>query len=899
MRLLFFFCIFIHVTFFAIAQKKVLNYDASKGWPKLQLQLISNNGRFIAYSISSKNGENAEIVQATDGPWKMEFPVCKDIAFTSDSRLLIFINDNDSLGMLDLEKVEVRYFSQVSSFKLPTAGNCNWLGCLFKEPLGEFICLNLITGQERKYLNINDFSFENSGKVLVLQESDANDSVKRQSTVLINLMSGKLSTIDHNLEARDFLFDDRASQLAFLAKEPFPGQNTWVLKYYRFGMDSAVVIISRFTEGMNGGTIRGDISFNKEGDKIFFRISDMGTTKLDSVDVVIRNYKDEIFPEAGTGLPWAFTCINDASKVHRLDLNTDFVNYRLWIDQNGNGDYALVEGIPTGRVNPYKPNDQLRRNLYLVSTKSGCRKLINANCIIRAWFSLTGKYVIWYDREKNQWITYRVSDGLKRNITKEIPTKLFYERDNANELSYGEGIAGWLENDSAVLIYDRYDIWQVDPDGIKAPINITSGWGRKNDVRLRYMDFIDRPFEDFNTKHLEPLRPGDTMTLSAFNIFNKDNGFFSLVLGKDHTLRELTMGNDAYYFPFLGDSPDIDGIFNTKFPVKAKHANAYIVQRMNDNKYPNLFFTINFKDFRQLTGLEPQKNYYWYHTQLIHFRLPNGMHSAGILYKPENFNPRKKYPLIFYYYERNSDALHEYIFPELSDGLLNIPWFVSNGYLVFVPDIIYYKLGYPGDCAYQSVNASANLLCRMLWVNANRMGLQGHSFGGWETNYIVTHTNRFAAAAPSSGFCDAVALNSQFSGVRAGYFEAYQGRLAVSFWKNPQLYVRNSPIYNVDKVTTPLLILNNKNDQQVPFIQGEEWYNGLAHLQKKAWLLSYPDEQHTIDNERNQLDYSIRLSQFFDHFLKGTHPPKWLTADMHSLQGRNNSLELDSTGAEP
>jgi dipeptidyl aminopeptidase/acylaminoacyl peptidase len=212
----------------------------------------------------------------------------------------------------------------------------------------------------------------------------------------------------------------------------------------------------------------------------------------------------------------------------------------------------------------------------------------------------------------------------------------------------------------------------------------------------------------------------------------------------------------------------------------------------------------------------------------------------------------------------------------LSNGTLNVAWFVSNGYLVFVPDIRYYKHGFPGNCAFEAVNSAADVLSRLPFINAKQMGLQGHSFGGWETNYIVSLTNRFAAAASSGGACDLVSLNNEYNRGRSDYFESGQGRIAASLWKKPELYIHNSPIFKADKVNTPLLILHNRNDSSVPFMQANEWFNSLSHLQKRVWLLSYADEDHGLYSDKNKLDYSIRLAQFFDHFLEGAPEPAWM-----------------------
>ncbi len=347
-----------------------------------------------------------------------------------------------------------------------------------------------------------------------------------------------------------------------------------------------------------------------------------------------------------------------------------------------------------------------------------------------------------------------------------------------------------------------------------------------------------------------------------------------------------------YYYQSPRESA---GAFSPFVPLKAKFANKYIVERMSATEYPNLYVSDDLKEFRAVTALEPQKKFKWYSTELCHWRLPDNMTAAGVLYKPENFDPQKKYPVIFFYYERYSAALNNYIHPDLSTGVMNIPWFVSNGYLVFVPDI-YYIDGYPGRSALNSIVSAAHFLSKRSYLDSNHMGLHGHSFGGFETNYIVSRTAIFAAAATSDGESDLIGAY----GYASRYYEQGQGRMGATLWSSFDRYAENSSISRANKVTTPILILHNREDRIVPVAQGQEWYNDLSHAGKRVWMLSYNSEDHDIHKVVNQLDYSIRLSQFFNHFLKGAPPPKWMTKVVNSgVGGIESSLELDNSGGTP
>jgi len=427
-------------------------------------------------------------------------------------------------------------------------------------------------------------------------------------------------------------------------------------------------------------------------------------------------------------------------------------------------------------------------------------------------------------------------------------------------------MVGWLPFDKGLLIYDRYDIWQVDPSGLKSPINVTNSYGAKYKIRLRCINF-DRYFS-------EAVQYSDTLILTGLDEISKRSNFYKLSLHYQPVLTLLNKGTYTYFSIGVVSIPGINRPFD---PVKAKHSGTYLAKRMSATEFPNLCITTDFTSFKPITHLAPQKAYNWMTSELLHWKMLDGKMSDGVLYKPENFDATRKYPVIFHYYEKNAGALNWFIDDELPPGGINIPWYVSNGYLVFVPDI-HYKAGYPGESAYNSIVSAAKFLAQKTWVNAKKMGLQGHSFGGYQTNYVVTRTNLFAAAAPGAGPCNFTSMYSDRynDGSRAGFFEYGQGRIGVSLWQNPALYIENSPIFKADQVRTPLLLMHNIKDDAINFQQGLEWFNGLRRLGKKAWLLQYPDGRHALMKEEDQLDYSIRLSQFFGYYLKDKPAPDWM-----------------------
>ena len=321
----------------------------------------------------------------------------------------------------------------------------------------------------------------------------------------------------------------------------------------------------------------------------------------------------------------------------------------------------------------------------------------------------------------------------------------------------------------------------------------------------------------------------------------------------------------------------------------------------------NFEFTKDFKIFKPITDIHPEKEYNWMTSELVDWQMTDGNWSQGILYKPQNFDSSKKYPLIFDYYEKRSGELHKYIEPEFSIDRINIPYYVSNGYLIFVPDI-YYKQGHSGEGVVNSVVSAARFLSRLPYVDSTKLGLQGHSFGGWETNILITNSNIFKAACEASGVSDAVSSYGQIGYGEGAQYSRQAGEiyaqgspygLGITPWTAAQSYINRSPIFKIGQINTPLLIMHNDLDAAVPFAQGLEMYLGMRRAGKKSWLLEYPAETHGLFLRADAKDYTIRMKQFFDYYLKNAPPPKWMTEDSSDTSLLTNPYELDYSGKQP
>jgi dipeptidyl aminopeptidase/acylaminoacyl peptidase len=497
-------------------------------------------------------------------------------------------------------------------------------------------------------------------------------------------------------------------------------------------------------------------------------------------------------------------------------------------------------------------------DFYLVNTLTGTRKSITAKQRFNVSLSPNGKYAIYFDGK--DWYSYNVADGKISNLTQNLGAHFFNEDNDTPSTPGSYGVAGWTKDDRDLLLYDRYDIWQVSPDG-KGAKNLTDGLGRKQTTELRYVRLDPRE------RWIDPAKP---MLLRAENEETRDSGFYRDRV--DGGLPEkLVMGAKDF-----GN------------PTKAKDAEVMVLTAARFDQFPDLWVTgANFQNLKKVSNGDAQRDRFnWGTAELVSFKNVDGVPLKGILMKPENFDPQRKYPMIVYIYERLTQGLHSFRNPGPGTSI-NPTFYVSNGYLVFMPDIVY-TIGYPGQSALKCVLPGIQAVVDKGFVDEKAIGIQGHSWGGYQIAYMVTQTNRFRAAAPGALVSN---MTSAYSGIRWGtglprqfQYEQSQSRIGGSLWDYPLRYLENSPVFRADRVETPLLMIHNDEDDAVPWYQGIEYYLALRRLGKEVYMFSYNGEKHGLRKRINQKDYTHRLQEFFDHFLKGAQTTAWMEKGIPYLQ---------------
>jgi len=960
----------------AVAQKKPLTHAVYDGWQNINERYISNNGKYVVYTITPQEGDATLVIQAIDKSYRKEIPRGYAAEITGDNRFVICKikplfaatrearikkkkpdeMPKDSLAIVEIGKDSVLYIPRIKSYKTPEKGAGQWLAYLQEKALpvppviaqpdsttqlnnllhmadsltrvadslrhkaneakatglaalkapkkdakpkpgepveegAELVLRNLYTGEEKKFTLVSDYYFSKPGNAFIIETTRSNaDTLQKAAILWYNTASGKADTIFRGFNtAKNFAFDEAGAQLAFIAERDSSAKalpKFYKLYYYRMGTDSARMRVDRSTTGVRNGLTVSESSvpeFSQNGQKLFFGLmpirkpKDTTLVDFETARLDIWHYNDDYLQpqqlvQLNLELQRSYKAVLNGNDDKVIQLGAeDAENIILAGDKNA--DHVLATSTKGNRVES-QWQGYAKTTAYIISTIDGSRKLVKGKQ--RNFFTISpgGKYVIWYDPSQKNYFTYTVSTGVITNITKNIRVPLYDEEDDHPDEPLPHGIMAWHQDDKYVYIYDKYDVWQCDPEARRAPCNFTQD-GRSHKIIYRYtqLDKEEKFISDTQAVvfvELNEVSKQNGLKIHSMGHFFFDNGIRGPFQIGPQVIKAKNSNQFVYTKESFNQSPVLTALY-----IGTIEDSAYEVKTKTAGVYKDTLSEVD------LYATNPQqKEYNWLTCELVKWKMFDGKQSEGLLFKPENFDAGKKYPMILYFYEKNSDNLYKYRSPEPSASTINIPLFVSNGYLVFVPDI-YYKKGEPGESAYNSVVSAARYFSKKPWVDSTRMAIQGQSWGGYQVAYLITRTSMFAAAEAGAPVAN---MTSAYGGIRWGtginrqsQYEHTQSRIGYTLWQRPDLYIKNSPLFRADKITTPLLITHNDADGAVPWYQGIEFFTALRRLGKKVWMLQYNGEDHNLVERRNRKDLSIRLSQYFDHFLKGAPAPHWLT----------------------
>lgn len=475
-----------------------------------------------------------------------------------------------------------------------------------------------------------------------------------------------------------------------------------------------------------------------------------------------------------------------------------------------------------------------------------------------------GKYLLFV-QDDHYW-TVNTATRAVVNITKNVQTS-FIDRESDATIKQKPtfGVAGWTKNDESVILYDKFDLWQFAPDGTRAK-RLTDGVAEQ--IRHRYVRL------DPNEEWVETDKPA---YLSLYGVWSKKAGFARMQIGKP-VERLVWLDKRA-------------GVLS-----KAKEADvyAYTLEAYDDS--PDVFVGGSaLHEAKQLSNTNPfQSKYAWGRTELIEYKNERGDRLQGVLTYPANYEAGKKYPMVVYMYERLSDTLHRYVEPSERD-YYNFTAFSQEGYFVLRPDILFQPRE-PGRSVVDCVSAAINKAVAMGLVDARKVGAVGHSWGGFDASYLATHSDILAASVAGAAITNLVSNYGSHhfsSGIaETDHIETGQQRMEVPIYDDLQAYIRNSAVYNVHNMKTPLLLETGDNDGTVFWHQAVELYNIARRAKKDVVMLVYPGEDHGLSKKANQVDYHRRIRQWFAHYLKGEPAAPWITKGTSFLEREQELKQL-------
>ncbi|MGF1580743.1 MAG: prolyl oligopeptidase family serine peptidase [Gemmataceae bacterium] len=497
-------------------------------------------------------------------------------------------------------------------------------------------------------------------------------------------------------------------------------------------------------------------------------------------------------------------------------------------------------------------------DIYVLDVRSGKRKLALKKA---RWYngpSPDGTHLLFFQR--GHYHTYEILTGDVHNITKDVPTSFVNTEDDHNINQPPIRPIGWTKGGGSVLLYDNWDMWKVDRHG-DAGLNLTVD-GKEKGIR-----YSRRLRLDAEEKGIDLSK---SVYISAQNEWTKESGFVRLSGGAPGPNR------------LIWDKAIFGGL------QKAKKADVFVYTRQSDQDCANVFLT--HKDFqhpKKLTDANPQqKKFLWSSgVRLVTYTNSDGVKLQGALFLPANYQNGKKYPTILYMYEKLSRTAYMYQTPSYRG--FNRSIYTSNGYAVLMPDIVY-KVNDPGLSSVDCLKAALKAGIATGVIDPNRVGIHGHSWGGYQTAFMITQSNAFKAAVAGAPLTNLISMYSSIYWNRGianqPIFESSQGRFTGPYWQIPDAYMRNSPVYHAHKVTTPLLLLHNDKDGAVDWNQGIEYFNTLRRLRKPVIMLQYKGENHGVVKPENRRDYTVRMREFFDHHLKGRPAPEWMRQGITHLK---------------
>ncbi len=871
---------------------KSLTVDDLVAWKRITGQAISDDGKWVACKMEPWEGDATVELYDANGNKQFDVPKADNFLFSASSRYLVVSQTpgkalTDSLKVLKTKKDKMPMNSLVicsvsgtqetidslKSFKL--AEKADWLAYQCGRKDSSLHVRSLDAGETFDVPAVKEYGFAaKSGMLYYVTLGDENDT--KPGLYVMDTAAGTISQVKEGKGVfKQMAFDENGDRLAFLYCEKKDSAYCSMSLWLSMNGGAAEEIVSRGNKAFPEGWViseHGKLEFSKTASRLFFGTSPEPRRK-DTLQLAENRPNVQVWSwnEPVQYTVQSFEKERELKRSYRAVYNigdgsifqlADIDMPQVFVGNEGDASLALLSGSRAYSLSSMWEG-RTQSDYCTVSLENGQRELLSKADYTRYRLSPQGKYAYGYAETDSCWYAFLLADRKKICLTTPQTFAAWDEDNDVPSNPRSHGVAGWTENDEKLLIYDRYDIWEIDPSGTKDPVNLTVD-GRKNHITYRLVE-LDKE-EHF-------IRPDKPQLLKGFDETTKGSGYYTARLSAPASPKALMAGN-----------------YMLRTIAKAKEADKVIFTIETFEQYPDVHYAgMDFKNPIRLTsGSKQQEGIRWGTTELVSWTSLDGRRLEGVVYKPADFDPSKKYPMIVNFYERNSETLYNYHMPEAHRSTVDYHLYNSLGYIIFNPDIRYTPNGYPGEDCYNCLMPGISMLINKGYVDEHAIGAQGHSWGGYQVAYLATRTPLFAAIEAGA---PVVNMFSAYGGIRWGsglarafQYEHEQSRLGATPWTSPKRYFENSALFSMDKVQTPILIMHNDADGHVPWYQGIEYFVAMKRLGKTCWLLNYTGEPHWPMKMPNRIDFQKRMLQFFNHYLKQEDMPKWMSEGVSAVE---------------
>ena len=897
---------------------RALQISDAADWQRVSGLTLSTDTQWYGYALMPSEGDGTLFLKRRDEEKVHEFkvgPGSGGIAFSEDGAWAAFRSSalqkeakaaarrkepaTSKVILVDLEKGTTTEFESIQKFSFSNE-NPRWLALQKRRPKeqpsgdkgwegADLLLRDLTSDTMLNFGNVHEFGFNKSGRWLSMT-IDAQHQTGN-GIVLLEVDASKLRTLDTDkAEYRRLAWTQEGDALSVLKgvkSDDHEKKLYELLGYHHLDADKPQLlhIVPEKDAGIpESMTISPNRTPQWTDDRsgLVFGIHDAGKKETkkdedaeetkegqadDEADVVVWHWEDKRLQsqqqvQESQDKSFSYLCIRQTEAEKTLRLGTEEMReasiprpHRIAIATDN--EMYRRDGSLDGRR---------YRDVYVVDISSGQRRLVLEKYRWMTLPSPTGEKLLYY--AKRHFHVLDVKSGKSRNITKQVKTSFVDQEDDHNIIDPPHSPVGWSQDGKAVLLFDGWDIWKIPTAGGKA-INLTVN-GRKNNIRYQR-----RYVTDPDEIGIDLAQP---MFVSMYGERNKKGGVGRIASGKPGV--EVLAWSDHRYGSFS----------------KAENHDLFTFTRESESESRDYYATdASFESPSQLTQSNLQQEHFFWSSgaRLVDYRSTHGDELQAALFLPAKHIEGKKYPTIVYIYEKLSQRLHQYDGPRV--GGFSPAIYTSQGYAVLMPDITY-QINDPGGSSVACVLPALDAAIATGVVDGDHVGLHGHSWGGYQTSFLITQTDRFQAAAAGAPLTNMISMYSSIywnsGSANQPIFESSQGRFTGGYWQNIEAYTKNSPVYFAEQVVTPLLLLHNDEDGAVDWNQGIEYFNTLRRLNKPVVMLQYTGENHGLRKLPNRKDYSYRMLQFFNHYLKEKPAPQWWSEGVKHLEMKDHIRSL-------